>query len=64
MNYQVIDQECSVYDKNGEPIHKTVILVDTEANIPQPKDEWQIGSICMISDTHIYKILSPERKWE
>lgn len=39
MSYQVIDQGCSVYDENGEPIHKTVILVDTEANIPQPKDE-------------------------
>lgn len=63
MSYKVIDQECSVYDHNGEPIHKTVIMVDTESDIPTPKDEWMEGSMCMIAATHTYKVLNNEREW-
>lgn len=63
MSYKVIDQECSLYDHNGEPVHKTVIMVDTESDIPDPIDEWMEGSICMVADTHKYKILNGEREW-
>lgn len=63
MSYHIISQECSVYDQNGEPLHKTVILVDTGADIPEPLDSWAIGSMCMIAETHTYKVLNNEREW-
>lgn len=63
MSYQIISQECSVYDQNGEPLHKTVILVDAESDIPEPLDKWAVGSMCMIAETHTYKVLNNERKW-
>lgn len=63
MAWRTIDQECSVYDQNGEPLHKTVILVDTEGDIPEPLNEWAVGSMCMIAEDHTYKVLNNEREW-
>jgi len=63
MAWKVIGQECSVYDQNGEPLHRTIIIVDTEDDIPAPLDGWDVGSMCMIADTHTYKVLNNEREW-
>lgn len=61
--YHIIGQECSVYGETGEPLHKVVILVDTEDDIPEPQTDWMTGSYCMIAETHTYKILNNERTW-
>lgn len=63
MSYQIISQECSVIDQNGEPLHRTVILVDSAADVPQPEDSWMPGSYCMIAEDHTYKVLNNEREW-
>lgn len=63
MAWKTIDQECSVYDQNGEPLHKTSILVDTESDIPAPLDSWDVGSSCLIADTQTIKFLNNEREW-
>lgn len=63
MAWKTIDQECSVYDQNGEPLHKTSILVDTESDIPVPLDSWDVGSSCLIADTQTMKFLNNEREW-
>lgn len=39
------------------------ILADTASDIPTVKDAWAVGSICMIAETHKYKVLNSEREW-
>ncbi len=49
--------------QNGDPLNRVTILVDTADDIPEPHDGWDAGSMCMIADTHTYKVLNNEREW-
>jgi len=39
------------------------IQVDTAADIPEARESWSAGSMCMIADTHTYKVLNSEGEW-
>ena len=62
MSYTLMDSTFIRYDGETSRLRVT-IMVDTESKIPQPKPEWAVGSICVIADTHTYKILNNEREW-
>ena len=62
MTYTILEQH-PVRFVSGVQIVRVVILVDAESDIPEPHDDWYSGSICMIANTHGYKILNMEREW-
>lgn len=49
--------------KDGGYVFRVEIYVDTKDDIPTPKDEWTVGSMCVIGNTHEYRWLSFGREW-
>lgn len=49
--------------ENGIAQIRVVILADTASDIPEPLEQWAVGSICMIAETHRYKVLNNEGEW-
>lgn len=49
--------------QNGDPLNRVTILVDTADDIPEPHDEWDAGSMCMVAADHTFKVLNNEREW-
>lgn len=43
--------------------NRIMIQVDTAGDVPDPDESWDTGSICMIAETHAYKVLNSEREW-
>lgn len=62
MTYTPLEQH-PVRFVSGVQLVRVVILVDTEADIPEPHNDWNPGSICMIANTHNFKVLNLEREW-
>lgn len=60
--YTVIEQRFIRYEQ-GQPVYLMTIMVDTAADLPQPRAAWSPGSMCMVADTHSYKVLNSEREW-
>ena len=60
--YTLIEQKYVRFEQ-GSPVYLVTIQVDTAADIPDPRDSWSAGSMCMIADTHTYKVLNSEREW-
>lgn len=62
--YTIIERESSCNaDENGKVLQRVVILADTADDLPEPDASWAVGSICMIAETHKYKVLNSEREW-
>jgi len=62
MTYTILEQH-PVRFVSGVQIVRVVILVDAESDIPEPLNDWNPGSICMIANTHNFKVLNLEREW-
>ncbi len=62
MGYSIIEKSRVKFE-DGTFYARVTILVDTESAIPAPEDNWVAGSMCMIADTHTYKVLNNEREW-
>ena len=39
------------------------ITVDTEADLPTPRDNWAAGSLALIADTHEVRALNHKKEW-
>ena len=62
MTYTTLEQH-PVRSVSGVQLVRVVILVDAESDIPEPHNDWNPGSICMIANTHNFKVLNLEREW-
>jgi hypothetical protein len=62
MGYSIIETSRVKFE-DGTFYARVTILVDTESAIPAPEDNWAAGSMCMIADTHTYKVLNNEMEW-
>lgn len=51
-------------DSTGEKKKIVTISVSTENDIPEPEEDWACGSICLIANTHSYKMLNSEGEWK
>lgn len=60
--YTLIEQRFVRYEQ-GLPVFIVTIQVDTADGIPDPRESWSAGSMCMIADTHTYKLLNSEGDW-
>lgn len=50
-------------DSTGEKKKVVTISVSAESDIPEPEENWGCGSICLIANTHSYKMLNSEGEW-
>jgi hypothetical protein len=60
--YTLIEQRFIRYEQ-GLPVFIVTIQVDTAADLPDPRESWSAGSMCMIAEDHTYKVLNSEREW-
>ena len=61
-NYTVL--ECTTREIHEEKAYCNVtIFVDNEGDIPEPEETWLPGSMCLIADTKVIKLLNHERMW-
>ena len=60
--YTLIEQRFIRYEQ-GLPVFIVTIQVDTAADLPDPRESWSTGSMCMIAEDHTYKVLNSEREW-
>lgn len=60
--YTLIEQRFVRYEQ-GLPVFIVTIQVDTADDIPDPRESWSAGSMCMIAEDHTYKVLNNEREW-
>jgi hypothetical protein len=63
MGYSIIETSRVKFE-DGTFYARVTILVDTESAIPAPEDNWAAGSMCMIADTHDFKILDNQGVWQ
>ncbi len=43
--------------------YRVEITVDTEADLPAPREKWAVGSFALIADTHEVRVLNHKREW-
>lgn len=60
--YKIIDNEF-VEVRNKTSMIRTTILCDTSADIPEPLENWDVGSICRVANEHKTLVLNNEREW-
>ena len=63
MNHLSVIEQKYVRFEQDVPVYLMTVLVDSESDLPVPEASWSPGSICMIADTHTYKILNSEGEW-
>ena len=61
-NYTITSKKTHRFRGDGYTYIVTII-VDKVENIPEPKDDWEAGSMCIIANSHDYRWLNRERKW-
>lgn len=50
--------------KNGKDLYEVEITVDTESDLPNPVPEnWAAGSVAVVAEKHIRKILTNAGVW-
>lgn len=60
--YTIMESSMTRYSE-GVQMSRVVIMVDAAADIPEPHDAWDSGSMCLVAEDHSYKILNNEREW-
>lgn len=60
--YTIMESSMTRYS-DGVQMSRVVIMVDAATDIPEPKDAWDSGSMCLVAEDHSYKILNNEREW-
>lgn len=60
--YTIIKREFIGYNGNSS-VWRVDIVVDTEADIPDPEPHWSTGSMALIAETQDIKILSNKGAW-
>lgn len=60
--FTIMESSMTRYSEGLQMSH-VVILADTAADIPEPHDSWDSGSMCLVAEDHSYKILNNEREW-
>lgn len=63
---QFVKYEFVKYE-DEKALERVTILVDISGEIPEPQENWAVGSVCIIADDTAnsveYKILNNKRKW-
>lgn len=60
--FSIIQQFVGFED--GVSMQLADIRCDKEADIPEPRPEWCVGSTCFIVETQEVKFLNSEGEWE
>lgn len=60
--YKIIDSEF-IEILNKTSMIRTTILCDTSADIPEPLENWDVGSICRVANERKTLILNNKREW-
>lgn len=60
--YTELDKEYTKHVE-GVGMYRVTIQVDTAADLPEPDASWEVGSICIIANTHAFKMLNSEKEW-
>ena len=60
--YKIIDTEFTEI-RNKTSMIRVVILCDTSADIPEPLENWDTGSICWIANEHKVLVLNNAGEW-
>lgn len=47
----------------GSVMYRVEISVDTEADLPAPREKWAAGSLALIADTHEVRVLNHKKEW-
>ena len=60
--YKIIDSE---FIKNESKVSciRVAILCDTSADIPEPENNWDVGSICRVANEKKTLVLNNAREW-
>ena len=65
-SFSMIRRQFVKYE-DEKAIERVTILVDSTEEIPDPQENWAVGSVCIIADDTAkslgYKILNNQRKW-
>lgn len=65
-SFSMIRRQFVKYE-DEKPLERVTIIVDTSGEIPEPQENWAVGSVCIIADDTAnsvdYKILNNKRKW-
>jgi hypothetical protein len=61
--YTIINSEFIKWDEEIQKF-RVDIVVDSESDIPEPKDKWYVGSTVFITETHTIRILNNKGAWE
>lgn len=43
--------------------YRVEIGVDTEADLPTPRENWAVNSLALIADTHEVRVLNHKKEW-
>ena len=60
--YKIINSEFMGFD-DTLTMQRVDIIVDTENDIPEPEAHWSVGSMALIADTMIIRVLNNAREW-
>ncbi|MBP0974084.1 MAG: hypothetical protein J5851_09295 [Oscillospiraceae bacterium] len=63
MNYSIIEKRPTQITE-GVMHYIVTLCCDTAADVPEPEDNWDAGSIAQICDPHGYCILNSEGVWK
>ena len=65
-NFSMIRRQFVKYE-DEKALERVTILVDSTSEIPEPQENWAVGSVCIIADDTAnslgYKMLNKQRKW-
>ena len=65
--YEIVDEQVlkGRTDSTGKFSSMKLMQVncDTSADIPEPSEDWAIGSVCFIVDTQEVKFLNSQGEW-
>ena len=60
--YKIIDSEF-IEILNKISMIRVALLCDTSADVPEPLENWDIGSICRVANERKTLILNNKREW-